>query len=92
MNSYTLTWFLIEARDTRSAATGVLIPGHDSELVGSAELRDQGLECLAHIPDGSICRITLAVSPNARAQLRMSAPDTVLVLFYGVRDVHSVGH
>ena len=64
---------------------------HDRKLVGSAELSDQGVECLSQIRDCSICRIALAVSPHTRAQLSMRAPDTVLVLLDGVRDMHSAG-
>lgn len=58
---------------------------HDRELVGSAELRDQGLQCLAQVRDRGLCYIALVISSHARAQLRMRAPDTVLVLLDDIR-------
>jgi AcrR family transcriptional regulator len=47
---------------------------------------------LAQVRNRSLSCIVLAVSPHPRTQLCVSAPDTVLVLLDGVRNVDSPGH
>ena len=80
-------------RSPRTDGTGGIRPRQPS---GSAcpgrQTQRPGLRVPRASPRPSLGGIAFAVSPHARTQLRVSAPDAVFVLLDGVRDVHSPGH
>jgi hypothetical protein len=65
---------------------------HEGQLIGGAELSDQAGEGLTQVRDRTLRAVTLAVGPNARAELSMSTPHAVFVLLDGIGDVHGPGH
>src|SRR5512142_2147193 len=82
-------------RYARHAGMGPVASGHvdcKRELLRRAELGDQALKRLAQVRDGSFAAVALTVRTHTGAQLRVSTPDTVFVLFHGVWDVHGPGH
>ncbi len=64
----------------------------EGELLGRSEFCDQPAQRRSQILDRSLVCVSLAVSTHARTQLRMGAPDTVLVLLEGVGDMDRAAH
>lgn len=65
---------------------------HEGQLIRGAKLGNQANKGLTQVGDCGLGAITLAVSPHARPELSVRAPDAVLILLDGVSDMHSTGH
>jgi hypothetical protein len=65
---------------------------HEGQLIRGTELGNEAEEGLPEVGNCGPGARTFAVSPHARLELGMRAPDAVLVLLDGVRDMHGTGH
>jgi hypothetical protein len=80
------------ARRARKAPAASVDIDEQGELIRNAELGDESGKSFPQVRDSSLRGVTLPIGPYARPQLRVSTPDTILVLLDGVRDMHGLGH